>query len=272
MGQYYKVVNLDKKEYINPHDLGDGLKFLEFAPSGWGTMFALGYLLQSTEDRFAGGDISAGGQFRERWAGDQIVIAGDYDDPKKYPSETRGKNLYDSSEGRRWKNVSMDVVREMIKDDYVKEMFQDKMKEGGWFGSDEEIEEILGEKDPRKVGLPRRRRKRNPMSDAKRVPEYGTGSRAADLALHAGAKKLAKFAMDQHIPSVEKLYERHAGDMDILLNQISGQVGVEVATPKVAEKMWNEIAMMMNRMKRMRGMVGPSDPMRGPQHRYRRRS
>ena len=29
MGQYHYTVNLSKKEFINPHKLGDGLKLLE---------------------------------------------------------------------------------------------------------------------------------------------------------------------------------------------------------------------------------------------------
>ena len=31
MGQYHYTVNLDKKEYLVPHKLGDGLKLLEQA-------------------------------------------------------------------------------------------------------------------------------------------------------------------------------------------------------------------------------------------------
>lgn len=33
MGQYYKPVNLDKREYIHPHSIGNGLKMLE--QTGW---------------------------------------------------------------------------------------------------------------------------------------------------------------------------------------------------------------------------------------------
>ena len=40
MGQYYLVVNLDKKEFLHPHKLGDGLKLMEFAASGDGTRSA----------------------------------------------------------------------------------------------------------------------------------------------------------------------------------------------------------------------------------------
>jgi len=40
MGQYYFIVNLDKKEYLHPHKLGDGLKLREIC-NGKGTLKAL---------------------------------------------------------------------------------------------------------------------------------------------------------------------------------------------------------------------------------------
>ena len=30
MGQYYVIANLDKKEFLNPHKFGDGVKLMEF--------------------------------------------------------------------------------------------------------------------------------------------------------------------------------------------------------------------------------------------------
>ena len=45
MGQYYIIVNLDKKQFIHPHKFGDGIKLLEFADSTPGTMTALAVLL-----------------------------------------------------------------------------------------------------------------------------------------------------------------------------------------------------------------------------------
>ena len=41
MGQYYLVVNLDKREFLHAHKLGDGLKLMEFGNSSDGTMLAL---------------------------------------------------------------------------------------------------------------------------------------------------------------------------------------------------------------------------------------
>ena len=45
MGQYYKVCNIDKGEYLDAHSFGDGLKLLEFGASGGGTMLGLAILL-----------------------------------------------------------------------------------------------------------------------------------------------------------------------------------------------------------------------------------
>ena len=33
MGQYYKIVNIKKKQYISPHTFGDGSKLMEFSMS-----------------------------------------------------------------------------------------------------------------------------------------------------------------------------------------------------------------------------------------------
>ena len=41
MGQYYLIVNLDKKQFLHPHKCGDGLILLEFACGASGTLTAL---------------------------------------------------------------------------------------------------------------------------------------------------------------------------------------------------------------------------------------
>jgi len=120
MGQYYKVVNLDKRQTLNPNIFNDGLKLLEFGCSANGTMCALAVLTASGNGR-GGGDLAITHESKTKplpsmredqrvewqsehkdlngdktciagivptivgsWAGDRIVIAGDYDDPGKY--------------------------------------------------------------------------------------------------------------------------------------------------------------------------------------------
>lgn len=77
MGQYYMICNLDKKQSLNPHKFGDGLKLMEFGCNGCGTMTALAILLSAGNGR-GGGDFRHESKYVGSWAGDRIVIAGDY--------------------------------------------------------------------------------------------------------------------------------------------------------------------------------------------------
>lgn len=81
MGQYHYIVNLDKREFINPHKLGVGLKACEQLTSPAGTAQALFVLLLCSNGR-GGGDLAETRGFEERiigrWAGDRIAVVGDY--------------------------------------------------------------------------------------------------------------------------------------------------------------------------------------------------
>ena len=113
MGQYFKAVNTDKKEIVCPWCIGGGAKLWEWAVNRQGAIFTL-LLRESTAS--GGGDyngpepqviettegmnlsdIIAEGIRREglpvslppdsivgRWAGDRIVLVGDYDDSGLY--------------------------------------------------------------------------------------------------------------------------------------------------------------------------------------------
>ena len=109
MGQYYLVVNVDKREFLHPHKMGDGLKLMEFGNSGDGTMLALALLLADGCRR--GGDYHARkGSTPDpaligRWKGDRIVIAGDYADtgftpkPEEWTASERAKLKEHFSDG-----------------------------------------------------------------------------------------------------------------------------------------------------------------------------
>jgi len=95
MGQYYVIANITKKEFINPSHLGSGIKLMEFAMDGQSAMTGLAILLASSNGQ-GGGDLHlpAGSEFAHipgRWAGDRIVVAGDYDDMPSSP----GYKVYD---------------------------------------------------------------------------------------------------------------------------------------------------------------------------------
>lgn len=76
MGQYHKVVNLTKREYIMPHKLGCGLKLWEQITNSPGTGAALLVLLACSNGR-GGGDLKPD-PIIGRWAGDKIAVVGDY--------------------------------------------------------------------------------------------------------------------------------------------------------------------------------------------------
>lgn len=80
MGQYYLICNLDKREYLHPHRLGEGMKAREWLWSGQ-LPRALSVLLIDGDGR-GGGDVNC--SISGRWAGDRIVIAGDYGDQGKF--------------------------------------------------------------------------------------------------------------------------------------------------------------------------------------------
>lgn len=83
MGQYHKVVNLDKQQYLNPHDFGDGIKLMEFGGSAMGTLSALASLLLL--------DVQQEGP----WSGSRLTITGDYGDEGRFvPPEFAEHNLY----------------------------------------------------------------------------------------------------------------------------------------------------------------------------------
>lgn len=93
MGQYYVVANLDKRQYLNPHRFNDGAKLLEFGTNGDGTMCGLAILLADGNGR-GGGDLHSDNPIIGSWAGDRIVIAGDYADPGKFVPEELMEGLY----------------------------------------------------------------------------------------------------------------------------------------------------------------------------------
>lgn len=80
MGQYHYIVNLDRKEYLNPHQLGIGLKAWEQIASHPSTPDALFMLLTCSNGRGGGDFAEDRGQERVigRWSGDRIAVVGDY--------------------------------------------------------------------------------------------------------------------------------------------------------------------------------------------------
>jgi hypothetical protein len=69
MGQAFIIANLDKKQYLHPHDFKDGYKLLELHDS----LTALSLLLANSGDHPWRDAPMLGA-----WAGDRIVVMGEY--------------------------------------------------------------------------------------------------------------------------------------------------------------------------------------------------
>lgn len=98
MGQYFLIANLDKKEYLSPHQMGTGAKLWEIAANC--QQGILPYLLRQSDVKDGIGDLNpdrtqsypnAG-----RWAGDRIVVVGDYDE----------SGLYDKIDDKEWSEIT----------------------------------------------------------------------------------------------------------------------------------------------------------------------
>lgn len=119
MGQYFLIVNLDKKEFIHPSRAGMGSKLWEIAVNNGGIFPLL--LRKSSEG--GGGDIMKPFWSAGRWAGNRVVVVGDYDK----------SGLYDKAQ-KRFKDVTKRVVKdfnEFIEDPDKKLEYHDWSKDKG---------------------------------------------------------------------------------------------------------------------------------------------
>jgi hypothetical protein len=138
MGQYHYPANLDRLEYLDPLEFGDGLKLVEFGFSGSGTMAGLAVLLaaQNKGGARGGGDLTPRSLWNEhangvdqanpaagmedyllehvvgRWAGSKVAILGDYPEPGEVGFESSPH----SPGGVAWKDVSHKVLAALCLD------------------------------------------------------------------------------------------------------------------------------------------------------------
>jgi hypothetical protein len=140
MGQYYKIVNIKKKQYISPYIFGDGSKLMEFSTSANGVLSGLSILLADGNGR-GGGDLHSENDIVGSWAGDNIVIAGDYADAGKFVKEPE-QNLYEvaSSEGE---DISIKVLDALFDDSYYFSEF--RKNRAGW-SNNSEVDDLIKRK------------------------------------------------------------------------------------------------------------------------------
>lgn len=126
MGQYYIIVNLDKRESMSPHSLCSSAKLLEFGMSY--PMLGLAILLANSNGR-GGGDLNVSLRYGEqptplqieqqhmidivagRWAGDRIVVAGDYAEPGD-----KGESTDDSDFVSNYRDDSLTDISSIVLD------------------------------------------------------------------------------------------------------------------------------------------------------------
>lgn len=145
MGQYYKVCNIDKKEFINCYRLGEGAKLMEQGFPGSLVASALMILLADGNGRGMG-DLHSDSPIVGSWAGDRIVVAGDYADNMRYVEYPRADDppgqkhidrdgcIYDVAE--QWKDISEQIVSAMTEDFYLCKVLMQRER---WDGTNEMV-------------------------------------------------------------------------------------------------------------------------------------
>lgn len=116
MGQYWYPISLTKREYLDPHKLGCGLKLWEQVATHTGTGTALIILCAAMPEQRGGGDLdldeeegfagdlkkAAGVSYAEvakrtigRWTGDRIALIGDYAERDDLKPKDNADLIYD---------------------------------------------------------------------------------------------------------------------------------------------------------------------------------
>ena len=150
MGQYYVPVNLDKRQYLSPHKFGDGMKLLELGCSMNGTMTGLAILLADGNNR-GGGDLRSDDPIIGSWAGDRIVLAGDYADEGKFLDDMAELDVEDENTPNAertlysyaqdgFEDITGKVMKAMMADQYVGPDVRCALERGIGWDEDEETE------------------------------------------------------------------------------------------------------------------------------------
>lgn len=105
MGQYHILVNYDKKEVVEPYEIGLGAKQVEQLGAFKGTLADAMYLLMMTSPARGGGDLPMT-CVSGRWAGDRVMVVGDYTEDSDVPSIPNVSKLYNGD----YLNISNQVA------------------------------------------------------------------------------------------------------------------------------------------------------------------
>jgi hypothetical protein len=109
MGQYHKLVNLDKQEVVDPHEIGLFSKQYEHTGVEGSLADAI-YLLVMSSPASGGGDWPLT-DVSGRWCGDRVVVVGDYTQPDAIPNyrpdSGDSSTLYSDADS--WTDISPSV-------------------------------------------------------------------------------------------------------------------------------------------------------------------
>ena len=159
MGQYHYLVNLTKKQFVHPHQIGNGLKLHEQVGWPYSTSTVLVMLLAVSSGR-GGGDF---GEHRlvGSWAGDRIAFIGDYAEPDDLKG-VDAPTVYNQCESGKFKNISAQVRQMMAAEfdiHYTGESWLNIEKgpapKEGWVEANPLV--VFDYPDSKNYGTPRRR-------------------------------------------------------------------------------------------------------------------
>jgi hypothetical protein len=115
MDQYHILVNLTKRQYVHPHQIGNGLKLHEQVGWKYSTSTALVMLLAASNGP-GDGDFQSQHPLVGSWAGDRIAFIGDYAEKTDLPG-IDAQLIYKQCDSGKFKNISADV-REMMSSEF----------------------------------------------------------------------------------------------------------------------------------------------------------
>jgi len=159
VGQYHYLVNLTKKQFVHPHQIGNGLKLHEQVGWPYSTSTVLVMLLAVSSGR-GGGDF---GEHRlvGSWAGDRIAFIGDYAEPDDLKG-VDAPTVYNQCESGKFKNISAQVRQMMAAEfdiHYTGESWLNIEKgpapKEGWVEANPLV--VFDYPDSKNYGTPRRR-------------------------------------------------------------------------------------------------------------------
>ncbi len=133
MGQYWIPVNLDKREFVDPHKLGAGLKLWEQLANHPGTGAALLVLCAAMPEKRGGGDLKEDPTIG-RWAGDRIALVGDYAEREDLAPEHEAESIYEKCRKGEFLDITSQVCRVISRElegKFVGDGWRDFERKGG---------------------------------------------------------------------------------------------------------------------------------------------